>query len=137
MAQPPATRSASKTSEKLLTTSRFTVSISTFLPVSLSIEVIVSGSRPHGLIRLEVAQVGVHIEGEPVVGDPVGHGDADRGELLLSDPDPGVVLLAAGFHREAVWTAMMSTSSSDLTKPPDVWDLHLDDRVADELSGPW
>ena len=51
-----------------------------------------SNFRPGQTARdnsFEVAEIGVHVEGQAVAGDPPSHSDTDRSDLPFSNPYPG------------------------------------------------
>ena len=57
---------------------------------------------PQGTIVCEAAQVGGDVQREAVGGDPAGgEPDADGGELLVADPDPGQARLPPGASRRS------------------------------------
>ena len=111
-----------------------TSSSGTSFPRTCFIDVIFSGSRPQGLIRAEVGEVGVHVEGEAVVCDPVGHGDADGGDLPASHPHPRMALDSDGLDAEAR-VAWIRTSSRSADEALDVGSGQPDDGIAHELPG--
>src|SRR2546427_12920312 len=91
------------------------------------------GIEAAGPDELEVAEVGVDIEGEPMEGDPIGDGDAYRGKLLPSRPHACVALLLVCGDTE-----IRGSPDQDLLEPPEEL-VHVeldqpDDWVADELS---
>src|SRR5690606_16904496 len=84
---------------------------------------------------LEVGEVGVHVEGEAVVGDPAAHGHADGGDFAVGDPDAGLAVAAGGDEAE-----FADGVDQDLFQKAQVGvevfaGGEVDDGVADELAG--
>src|SRR6185436_16962480 len=85
----------------------------------------------------EIVEVGGHVEGKPVAGNPARDAHADRGQLLAPDPDPGQPVDA--LCENAV---VGRCSNQDVFEVADVpvhiatVRLEIDDGIADDLSGP-
>ena len=84
----------------------------------------------------EVGEVGRHVEGEAVGGDPAREMDADRGDLLLPRPDADELLALPRLGGDAVVGQGADQHLLEVADvAPDVPPVgaEVDDRIADEL----
>src|SRR5260221_917967 len=93
--------------------------------------------EPAWLEAEEGRRIVVHVERESVERDPAADGDADRADLLRSDPDAGLARLAASFDlefREDAQDDLLEIAQIAVEIAPVLGEV--EDRIRDDLSRP-